>query len=55
MERLLRMEVKMLAWAFQSLMFRKPLPNKLNGWLTWLLYEQMNRAMRRHARYNAVA
>lgn len=52
MKKLLQMEVKMLARAFQSLMFRKPLPRKLNGWLTWMLYEQMNRAMRRHARYS---
>ncbi len=52
MKKLLQMEVKMLARAFQSLMFRKPLPRKINGWLTWMLYEQMNRAMRRHARYS---
>lgn len=55
MEKLFRMEVKMLARAFQSLMFCKPLPRRLNGWLTWMLYEQMNRAMRRHARCNVMA
>ncbi len=55
MEKLLRIEVKMLALAFQSLMFRKPLPRKLNGWLTWVLYEQINHALRRHARCKAMA
>jgi hypothetical protein len=50
MEKLLSLKVKVLASAFQFLMFKKPLPPKVNSFLSLLVYDQLGLAMQRQSR-----
>lgn len=55
MEKLLLIEVKVLARAFQWLMFEKPFPRKINSDLAWFAYQRLGLAMQRHARFKTAA
>lgn len=50
MEKLLSLKVKFLAITFQTLMFKKPLPPKINSYLSHWAYDQLGLAMQRHSR-----
>lgn len=55
MEKLLLLEVKLFAHAFQWLMFEKPFPPRLNSSLSWFAYQRLGLAMQRHSRLKATA
>ena len=50
MATLQRLQVKLLSSAFQYLMFKKPLPRKLNSDLSLFFYNQLGLAMQRQSR-----
>jgi len=50
METLQRLQVKVFSSAFQYLMFKKPLPRKLNSDLSLFFYNQLGLAMQRQSR-----
>ena len=50
MATLQRLQVKLLSSAFQYLMFKKPLPQKLNSDLSLFFYNQLGLAMQRQSR-----